>query len=222
MAVDKDPSDFIDPEFQTARRAASTAGVSPVSPRAPSREEVEAKVTNVQAELAQLRQEQETLERERAALEETRRRQAEWQTGRAEMDQNLTRSIGLLEKAEFDSRQEADQMAKALAGLRSAIQNVQSISEDQWTKDNFQTEITRALTTLENARLELHSAQLKFPLLTGKAAAQTATHLAENDDKSGDWRNLEFFDLCRIGLALTWPIALAGLGILLVLLFRGK
>ncbi len=33
-----------------------------------------------------------------------------------------------------------------------------------WTKENFQIELTRALTTLENARMEWNSARLKLPL----------------------------------------------------------
>ncbi len=87
-------------------------------------------------------------------MEETRRRQREFQTGRLEMVQNLTRGLGLLEEAEFTARRDAEQMAKALGDLRDALGKVQAINEESWTHDSFNVELTRALTTLENARME--------------------------------------------------------------------
>ena len=215
MSLESHSSDFVDPEFQGARRNTSAA---------PTRQDMDAKVTDVQSELARLRQEQEQLERERVALEETRRRQAERQTGRTEVIQCLTPGIGLLEKAEFDSRQEAEQMAKTLNGLKTAIQNVQAISEENWTKDNFQNEITRSLTALENARMEWNSAQLKHLILTANPDANPALATPDKPALSNArWlAEMDFMELCRLGLALTWPIALAGLGILVVLLLRGK
>ena len=122
-----------------------------------------------QQKLAELKRAQEELERQRAALEETRRRQMEFQTGRQEMIQNLTRGLGLLEEAEFSARRDAEQMAKALVDLRDALAKVQAIHEEAWTKDNFNTELTRALTALENARMEWNAARLKFPVLSGPA-----------------------------------------------------
>ena len=122
-----------------------------------------------QQELADLKRAQEELERERAALEETRRRQMEFQTGRQEMIQNLTRGVGLLEEAEFSARRDAEQMAKALVDLRDALAKVEAIHEEAWTKDNFSTELTRALTAVENARMEWNAARLKFPVLSSPA-----------------------------------------------------
>jgi len=128
-----------------------------------------------------LKRAQEELERERAALEETRRRQMEFQTGRQELIQNLTRGLGLLEEAEFNVRRDAEQMAKTLAELRDALEKMERIHEETWTQDNFNVELTRALTTIENARMEWNSARLKFPLLSGQrrtAAKRTAPEIA--------------------------------------------
>src|SRR4030095_4486166 len=112
------------------------------------------------------------------ALEETRRRQAEFQTGREEMVQSLTRGIGLLEEAEFNTRRDADQMAKALTDLRDALSKVQSIHEEAWNKENFSVELTRALTTLENARMEWNASRLKFSLLSGPPVDPTSHETA--------------------------------------------
>src|SRR5271154_2005330 len=114
MAAEFDATEFVDSDFQAAHKAAYTGTttsttVSGTVNRAPSREEVDSKVGETHQKLAELKRVQEHLERERSALEETRRRQMEFQTGRQETIQNLTRGVGLLEEAEFAARRNAEQ-----------------------------------------------------------------------------------------------------------------
>jgi chromosome segregation ATPase len=226
MASKLDPSDFVDIEYQDGRRGAENpapaAAPSAPAQRAPTREEVDAQVADVQAELTRLRQAQEQLERERSALEETKRRQAEWKTGREEMVHQLTRGVGLLEEAEFSARQNAEQMTKAIGGLREAITKVQAITEDAWTAENYQVEMTRALTTLENARMEWNSARLKFPQLDAPAAALQASPAKPEAPQKPGLAELDFISLCRLGAALTWPLAAAILVLVVAVLLRGK
>src|SRR2546421_5475615 len=151
MATNYDATEFVDNDFQ-AHKSPFSAGSASTGPlhRAPTREEVDSRVAEAQQKLAELKRAQEGLERERAALEESRRRQMEFQTGRQEMLQNLTRGLGLLEEAEFNARRDAEQMAKVLVDMREALSNIDGFHEETWTKDNFNVELTRALTTLEN------------------------------------------------------------------------
>src|SRR5262245_48918769 len=107
MATEFDPSEFVDDDFQAGRTAGAAAGATAPAPlvfsaqsaadsgRAPSREELDARAGDMQNKLAELKRAQQELERERADLEETRRRQAEFTRGRQEMEQHLTRGIGL-------------------------------------------------------------------------------------------------------------------------------
>ena len=226
MASEYDPSEFIDSDFQSARKSGVpvTAGSSALATdpnRAPSREEVEAKVTDMQSKLAELRRAQQELERERSDLEETRRRQSEFTKGRQEMEQHLTRGITLLEEAEFAARRDAEQMAKALVDLRDALAKVQSVHEESWTKDNFNTELTRALTAIENARMEWNSARLKFAILNGEPAQPEAAPAAPTDSFAQNLlRERSYAELCKMGLALTWPVALVGVVIVLVMLLH--
>lgn len=231
--MSNDVSDFIDSDFQAARKtayaaplpaletplvmAASNSGSGSGS-RPPSREEIEAQVSAKQQELAKLKRAQEELERERAALEEMRRRQAEFHTGREEMLQNLTRGIGLLEDAELSTRREADQMARSLSEFRDALNKVQSVNEAAWTQENLTIELTKALTVIENARMEWNSARLKFQLLSGKP---------QDDSKSGNEKmsaqslsSLGMLQLCKLGVALTWPLVALGLLVFFTLLLR--
>jgi hypothetical protein len=230
MSSNFDASEFIDDDYHTERQpvppgaAATATATASESLRAPSREEVDTKVTEMHNKLAELKRAQQELERERSALEETRRRQAEFTAGRQEMEQNLTRGIGLLEEAEFAARRDAEQMAKALIELREALLKVESIHEESWTKDNLNVELTRALTIVENARMEWNSARLKFTLLSGEGATPSATGPAA--PSAGPFETMlkerNYAEICKLGLALTWPVALVGLAIFLVLMIRAR
>lgn len=217
MSSDFDPADFVDNDFQARKASAATAAASASSLRAPSREEVDSKVMEAQQRLAELKRAQEELERERASLEETRRRRMEFQTGREEMLQNLTRGVGLLEEAEFAARRDAELMAKTLTDFRNALSKVAATNEESWTKDNFNLELTRALTAIENARMEWNTARLKFPVLSGQLPAQEPG-AARQPGQTPLAAGQNFFQLCKMGLAFTWPLAailLLGFGVLI-------
>jgi len=221
MASDYDATEFVDTDFQAQKSpfGAPTPG-DPL--RAPTRDEVDRKVVEAQQKLAELKRAQEDLERERAALEELRRRQTEFQTGRQEMIHNLTRGLGLLEEAEFNARRDAEQMVKTVADFRDALDKIQAIHDETWTKDNFSIELTRALTTIENARMEWNSARLKFSVLEGEAKKEAGPDEAPVAAIS-PFANMSFGELCRFGLAMTWPlvlIALGALGVLVAVLMR--
>lgn len=224
MASDFDQSDFVDSEYVTGRQ--SSGASSPVRTaagipgRPPSREELEAKVSETQQRLIELKHAQESLERERAALEEARRRQAEFQTGREETLQNLIRGLGLLGEAEMAARRDAEQMSKTLAGFREALEKVQAIHQETWTTENYNTELTRALTALENARMEWNAARLKWPLLDGEHADDPAKQPANTLNLHKLIEGGGFRDICLVGLGLTWPVALAVIVVILVMLFR--
>jgi hypothetical protein len=214
MASDYDATEFVDTDFQAHKSSSGTS--APNDPlRAPTRDEVDRKVVEAQQKLAELKHAQEDLERERAALEELRRRQTEFQTGRQEMIHHLTRGLGLLEEAEFNARRDAEQMVKTVADFRDALDKIQAIHDETWTKDNFSIELTRGLTTIENARMEWNAARLKFSVLEGEKGGDAAAPAPEPGPLP--FANASFGELCRFGLAMTWPLVLIALGALAVL-----
>jgi len=224
MSSQFDASEFIDDDFQAARKASAAAAANPFAAAsaepAPTREEVDTRVGEMQQKLTELKRAQQELERERSSLEETRRRQLEFTTGRQEMVQHLTRGVGLLGEAEFAARRDAEQMAKALEGMRDALIKVQAIQEETWTKDNFNVELTRALTTVENARMEWNASRLKFPVLSVPDAVEAAAPPSSEHPIETVLQQKSYAELCKLGLALTWPLALAALAIFVVLLLR--
>ena len=218
MATDYDATEFVDTDFQAHK---SPLRSESSSARPQSREEIESKIGEIHQELADLKRQKEEKERRLSAVQEAHRRKVEFQSGQQEMVHNLTRGIGLLQEAEFAARRDAEQMAKSLADLRAALSKVEAIREEAWAKENAEVELTRALTTIENSRMEWNSAQLKFPILSGAPA--TATNAPEETAKAGNspFAQKTFGELCKLGLALTWPlalVALAGVGVLVAIL----
>ena len=213
MAGEYDSTEFIDSDFTAQKSPFAAPAGDPL--RAPSREDVDRRVVDAQQKLVALKRAQEELERERAGLEELRRRQTEFQTGRQEIVQQLTRGLGLLEEAEFVARRDAEQMVKTVGDFRAALTKVQAIHDEVWTKENFQIELTRALTTIENARMEWNSARLKLPVLAGEnQPARTAENHSPLASVAPSLADLSFTRLCKLGLALTWPLLLVALGAL--------
>lgn len=236
MASEFDSTDFVDSDFVTTPKSpyattTTTATAPPASPvsspapivmnRPPSREELDTRMGDAQQKLAELKRVQEELERERAALEEARRRRSEFQTGREEMLHSLARGVGLLEEAEFTARRDAEQMARTLTDLRDALAKVQAIKDEAWTEENWNLELTRALTVIENSRMEWNASRLKWPLLNGETAATPASATPKHVDSPLAGKS--FAELCKLGLALTWPlavVALLALGVFALLLLR--
>ncbi len=213
MAGEYDSTEFIDTDFKAHKSAFA----------APTRDDVDRKVVEAQQKLVELKRAQEELERERSGLEELRRRQNEFTTGRQEIVQQLTRGLGLLEEAEFVARRDAGQMVKTLGDFRAALAKVQAIHDETWTKENFQIELTRALTTIENARMEWNSARLKISALAGETKDAAAPLNKSASVAAPSLADLRFGQLCKIGLALTWPlllVALGALGVFIALLAR--
>jgi chromosome segregation ATPase len=218
MATQYDATEFVDTDFQMRQSSQSTtSALTGAMQRAPTREEVDLKVADAQQKLADLKRAQDELERERSALEELRRRQGEFQTGRQEMIHNLTRGLGLLEEAEFNARRDAEQMAKSVADMREALGKIEAVHEETWTKENFNVELTRALTAIENARMEWNSARLKFPALTGQANDPAVEPKGQLLEASLATRS--FGELCKLGLALTWPLAIVAIMALAAFVF---
>jgi predicted nuclease with TOPRIM domain len=224
MSAEYDATEFVDTDFQAHKSPQDAASaLAGAMQRAPTREEVDTKVSEAQQKLAELKRAQEGLERERAALEELRRRQMEFHTGRQEMIHNLTRGLGLLEETEFNARRDAEQMAKAIADLRDALAKVEAVHEETWTKVNFSVELTRALTAIENARMEWNSSRLKFPVLSGQLNDPAAAAPDSEKPAASPFATQSLLGLCKLGLALTWPlaaVALLALGLLLAVLLR--
>jgi len=210
MASDIDPTEFVDTDVaDTSSRAA-----------APSREQLDTRSADVQDKLAELERRRSQLEKERTEVEEARRRRAELAHGHQEMLHHLTRGVAILEEEAITTRREADQMAKSLSALQKALEHVSAIDQEKWNESNWVSELSRALTAVENARHEWNSARQKWPRLDGVAHEAIRQPDGTMPPPKLALLDQSFGQLCRLGFALTWPVAAAILTLLVVQLLR--
>ncbi len=222
MASDYDSTEFVDTEVpaNVSSRPVAGAGSGPAETPAPSQEELDGQASDVQSKLAELKRRREALEGERDEVEAARRRRAELAQSHAELMRHLTRGVVLLEEEAISAGREAEQSAKIFSSLQTALANVSAIDQEQWSKKNWMTELTKAETAVENARHEWNAARLKYARLDAVVeepvrqpdGTMPAPKLALTEQTFGQ--------LCRLGFALTWPIAAAIVAVLLVMLFR--
>ena len=186
------------------------------------REELDNQATSLQTKLAELNRAREKLEREKATVEESRRRFSEFETGREEMMHEITRSLGLLEEAQMDAQREAEQMARTMDDLRDALSKVETLEDVDTHDEQWKILLTRNLTTIENARMELNSARLKWSLLSSEQKSFSPPLITTASGSSnGIPLPGSFGELCLWGLAFTWPILLIGTVIVAVLCMQG-
>jgi hypothetical protein len=116
----------------------------------------------------------------------------------------------LLEESEFSARRDAEQMAKTLGELRDSFVKVQTLSDQGWTQEEYSVELTRALTTIENARMEWNAAQLKWPVLSA-APGERSSPVEDRKASERGLASMSLKELSKLSLALTWPMLLVGL-----------
>jgi len=219
MSSKLDESDFVDRDLEAMQESGTPSlGADDSTATTPlSQEELTSRVTEKQQKLAELKREQEEIEREKNELEEARKRSNELTTGREEMVQHLTRGIGLLKEAELSSGRTAEQLAMTVSDLQGSLNKINSIVEEEWTKENGSVELTRALTTIENARLEWNSARLKWPVLDCETALAPAGDGQSQTEERPGLEQHSFRQLSRMGLAFTWPLVVVGVAIVILL-----
>ncbi len=198
------------------------AEYSPVSSAVPRTTAVSSENTTVEVdqELVALRQRQKELEDQKNQLEEAERRRTEYHNGRKEMEENLIRGIGILDEELIQARRQLTLIEKTLSSFSESLAKVQRLNHESWSTESYATELTRALTTLENARMEWNSARVKLPSLDplkqdtasaqGNLKGLSASSLLQALESSS-WSRI-----FRLGLLIHWPILAVALFTLLI------
>ena len=225
MASHYDETDFVDREFPVSDprvvTAETPAAPEPVersgNPALTTQQDLENRVCSTQQRLAELKRQQQQLEEQRIALEEARYRRKEFHDGKTEMQRQLPRGIEMLEEASVNLQRESTQMKKTLEEFRQALEKIGSFSEETWTAENVEIELSRALTAIENGRMEWNAARLKWPFLDGQEVPELGGgEVTRSEPGLGSLQDLSFLQLCKLGFTLTWPVAVSTLAVSLV------
>src|SRR5881394_2192006 len=146
---------------RAAKRSAMAERIRPVEQmlelseeEAMSPEHLDSQVQKAQEQLLQLKRQSEQIEKQKRELEELSRRQEELERGRAEMTDKLSRSLVILEREGYDSQKKLEQIRTTHESFTQHLQLLESIEPKSWNPSELPKELSRALSTVDDARTE--------------------------------------------------------------------
>ena len=174
----------------------------PLSP-----EHLDSQVQKAQEQLLQLKRQQDQIEKQKRELEELSRKQEELERGRAEMGDKLTRSLVILEREAYDAQKRLEQLRAMRESFGQHLELIEAIDPKSWNPTDLHKELSRALSTVEGARIEY--AQQRSRLQATDEGAESDSALAEMEPVfSNDGRSLAHW--IKIGFAFSLPLILFG------------
>ena len=110
-------------------------------------------------------------------------------------------------------------MTRTLEGLREALTQVEAIDRENWKSPDWNVQLSRDSAAVENARMEWNTARLKWPVLNSSNLLDEEDEVVESKPLKPFTEPQSFVDMCRLGFALTWPVAVAVLAVGAVIAF---
>src|SRR6266511_2037884 len=145
-----------------------------------SPEHLDSQVQKAQEQLLQLKRQQEQIEKQKRELEELSRRQDELEHGRTEMADKLTRSLVVLEREAYNAQKRLEQIRATRESFGQHLELVEAIDPKTWNPADLHKELSRALSTVDDARTE-YSEQRSRLQATGDNAGDTPLPDAASD-----------------------------------------
>lgn len=182
-----------------------------------STEHLDSQVQKAQEQLLQLKRQQEQIEKQKRELEELSRRQEELEHGRAEMTDKLTRSLVVLEREAYDAQKKMEQLRATRESFSQHLELLESIDPRTWNPSELSKELSRALSTVDDARTEYSQQRSR---LQATADENQSVPLPETSSgyETSSGANQSFGQWLQIGLAFTLPLIIFG-AIALLLFF---
>lgn len=170
-------------------------------------------------ELERLRSRQSDLEQAKKALEGMRERIAEYETGKSEMLERISKSIVSLEKQEVKANAFANMLGSTRSRFRDLKEELLALDESTWEEDNFKDELSAALTTIDNARMEFNQAVANIEAANEdqREARTKYEHVDFAEPAVAPIEEKSLADWIKIGFAVSLPLV-AVLLIIVVLL----
>jgi hypothetical protein len=171
-----------------------------------SPEHLDSQVQKAQDQLLQLKRQQDQIEKQKRELEELSRKQEELERGRAEMSDKLTRSLVVLEREAYDAQKRLEQLRGMRESFGQHLELIEAIDPKTWNPSDLHKELSRALSTVEGARVEFVQQRSR---LQATSEGNENESLAEVEPVfSGGGRSL--LEWMKIGFAFSIPFIVFG------------
>src|SRR3954463_13699975 len=178
-----------------------------------SPEHLDSQVQKAQEQLQQLKRQAEVIEKQKRELEELSRRQEELERGRAEMTDKLSRSLVILEREGYDSQKKLEQIRATHESFTQHLQLLEGIDPKSWNSTELPKELSRALSTVDDARTEFSQQRSRLEAGNGDSSEMDLPDITSG---TGGLTGRTFAQWVQIGLAVTLPLIIFGIIALLV------
>lgn len=165
------------------------------------------KVQQVRAELESLKQKQEEIEREKMRLEELKRRQDELDTGRSDMLDKLTRSLVVVQREVEETQKRLEQLHSIYNSFTQHLRHLESINARAWSSTELPRELSKAISSVEDARAEYIKAQAK---ISSEPVSNESQSMAGMEGDYAMYEERGFTYWLKSGFAFTLPIQVLG------------
>ena len=169
-----------------------------------SPELLDSQVQKAQEQLLQLRRQADVIEKQKRELEELSRRQEELERGRAEMSDKLSRSLVILEREGYDCQKKLEQIRTTHESFTQHLQLLESIDPKSWNPSELPKELSRALSTVDDARTEFSQQRSRLEASGGGEAGEM--DLPEVTSATSGLGGKSFTQWMQIGFAVSLPL----------------
>lgn len=182
---------------------------------------LDSQVQKAQEQLLQLRRQQEQIEKQKRELEELSRRQEELERGRAEMTDKLTRSLVVLEREGYETQKKLEQLRATRESFGQHLEILEGIDPKGWNPTDLHRELSRALSTVDDARAEFSQQRSRLQAIATQDAEEVSLPEAAPEVVRGGGER-SFGQWVLIGFALSLPLITIGLMSLLIFWWTAK
>ncbi|MEY2501232.1 MAG: hypothetical protein QOI07_1566 [Verrucomicrobiota bacterium] len=186
----------------------------PMSP-----ELLDSQVQRAQEQLLHLRRQAEQIEKQKRELEELSRRQEELERGRAEMTDKLSRSLVILEREGYDSQKKLEQIRATHESFTQHLQLLEGIDPKSWNPAELPKELSRALSTVDDARTEFSQQRSRLEASGGDSNEMDLPDIASG---SAGLSGKSFGQWVQIGFAVSLPLIAFGILALIIFLWMAQ
>ena len=132
--------------------------------------------------------------------------------GRAEMTDKLSRSLVILEREGYDCQKKLEQIRSTHESFTQHLQLLESIDPKSWNPGDLPKELSRALSTVDDARTEFSQQRSRLEA-SGESSEMELPEVASGTAGLG---GKSFVQWLQIGFAVTLPLIVFGILALLI------
>lgn len=185
------------------------------------REEVNTQVAGAKVELERLRRKQGDLEREKQTLEDLLEKQDQYERGKQELIDRMAESMVSLQKLGDHAARQVEIYSAGNDRFAEFVEELQKMNDADWSDEHFREELNKSVARIEAIRKEFVKIQAAIEAVGGPVQLFDEKRPGTLDLEEESPARFGFGTWIKIGFAVSLPVVVALLAVLVVLLTRG-